>query len=274
MFQGIDCRALGSLTVFAICLGCASDTGDGQVPRSQTATGGSAGATVVNGGSGGSNTAGTGPAGTGTGGTSSGSAGTGIAGSGITGGTSSGSTGTGTAGSGTAGTGTAGTGSGGTSGNGTAAGMATITISSFSLTNCSESASVEDLEAKNDGLTAPKPTQSFSAGTLSIDYTVTGQYGQVAVDFSSVDMTGCGISITLTASSWPTCGVFAVPFFYDATAELVAPYESGAMLFVGEEVSGESATIDFVPMDVTMSSVARVGINFYNCPDSVVAADL
>ncbi len=188
-----------------------------------------------------------------------------------------GSGGSGTAGTATAGTtGTSGTSStGGTTGSTDAAGTAVITVSAFELTSCTQTASVGELEAKNDGLTAPKPTQSFSDGTMTIDYTVTGQYGQLALDFSEVDMTDCGISVTLSASSWPECGVYAVPFFYDATAALVAPYDSGAMQFVGEEISNQSGAVTmlFQP-GITLAKVARVGINFYNCPDSVVVGDL
>ncbi len=169
---------------------------------------------------------------------------------------------------------------GGEEGTGTSPiGTAVIDISAFALTGCSQTVSATDLAAKNNGLTAPKPTQSFADGVFTVDYTSAGQYGQVGIDFpdTGVDLTGCTLSVTLSASSWPACGVYAVPFFYDGTLGTVAPYDAGAARFVGEQVSnlnGASASIAFKATGAALTMVGRVGLNVYNCPTSVTVGDL
>lgn len=211
--------------------------------------------------------------------TSSSSGGAAAGGNGTVGGAGgSGASNSNVGGGGAGGNGSGGNGSGGGSagGEGTAAGLAEIEIESFSLVDCGASTSAALLEAKSDGLTVPKPAQSYAGGTLSIEYTVSGQFGQVGIDFEDVDMEGCGISVMVKAASSPTCGVYAVPFFYDQEEGLIAPYDAVGERFVGEEVSGlaETATITFAPEQVTLGAVARVGVNFYNCPASVTAGDL
>jgi hypothetical protein len=152
-----------------------------------------------------------------------------------------------------------------------------LTVTSFSLTSCSATASASELAAKSDGLTDPKPTQSYANGTLSVDYTVPGQYAQVGVDFTGADMTGCGLSVTVRAESWPGCGVYVVPFFYDMAGGLIAPFDTQRMQFVGEEASnqgGGSIDIAFTPAGAMLTAVGRVGLNVYNCADSVIVSDL
>lgn len=253
-------------------MGCAASsdsgpTGSGNTPglAGQGNAGGGAGGTVAT-GAGGTNAsaAGTTASNTGGGGMSSGSAGT---------------LGSGTGGSpGAAGTST---GTGGTGGSGDPSGpsgTATIAITTFSLSGCTQMAALADLDAKNNGLTDPKPTQSYSAGTLTVDYTVTGQYGQVGIDFTgdSTDLTGCTINATVQATAAPGCGVYAVPFFFDENLGTVAPYDASSSKFVGEQISGLStpATLTFEADGAMLTKVGRIGLNFYNCASSVTPGDL
>jgi hypothetical protein len=256
--------AVGALAL-AFCDGCATNTDPGSTLR--PSDGGSSTESA------GSGTAGGGQSSSGAGGTDNGGADVGVAGTAIggsdetTGGTAFGGSTSDTGGSDT-----------GVTIGPSPAGTATISISSFSLTGCSVTATATDLAAKDNGLTAPKPTQSYISGTFTVNYTVTGQYGQVGVDLPMPsDLSACTISATLSATASPPCGVFAVPFFYDATLGTVAPYDMGKGRFVGEEISdlnGASATINFKASGATLSTVSRVGINVYNCPDSVTVGDL
>jgi hypothetical protein len=242
--------------------GCAASTEEPPPPDpSSSGTGGAAG------GSGGASAGGS--SGTATGG--SGGATTGGSAGATTGG-SSGKSGAGGS-SGASGT----SGSGGTGGTSSGSGAAVLTVMSFSLTSCTQTASAAELAAKSDGLTDPKPTQSYADGTLNVDYTVPGQYAQVGVDFAGADMTGCGISVTVRAQSWPSCGVYVVPFFYDMTGGLIAPFDQQRMQFVGEEASnqgGGSIDIAFLPSGALLTAVGRVGLNVYNCAESVIVSDL
>jgi hypothetical protein len=256
-FVGARSFALSVAALSAFGCAAGSDeapTPDGSGGTSSGTTGGSSGTST-----GGSSSTTGGSSGTSTGG-ASGTSGTG--GSGGSGG-ASGSSGS--------------NGTGGSGGSASGVGEAVLTVTSFSLTSCSQSASASELAAQADGLTDPKPTQSYADGVLSVDYTTPGQYAQVGVNFAGADMTGCGISVTVRAESWPGCGVYVVPFFYDMTGGLIAPYDTQRAQFVGEEASnqgGDAIDIAFAPAGATLTAVGRVGLNVYNCAESVIVSDL
>ncbi len=245
-------------------VGCAASSDSG--PTGSGNTPGLAGQSNASGGSGGTGSVSTGGV-PGVAGTSASSAG----GGGSSSGGSLGASGsTGTVGS---------SGTSGSTGDGTGpAGTATISITTFSLSGCSQMAALADLDAKDNGLTDPKPTQTYSAGTLTVDYTVSGQYAQVGIDFAgdATDLTGCTINATVQATAAPGCGVYAVPFFFDENLGTVAPYDMNGAKFVGEQISDlqTPATISFEADGAMLTNVGRIGINFYNCASSVTPGDL
>ncbi len=255
-------------------MGCAASSDSGPTAGSGNTPG------LAGQGNAGSGTAGTGVTGAG-GTTATGTGGTNAAAGALgttTGGSASGSAGApGTAGS----LGASGSGSGTAGGTGdptSPAGTAAIAITTFSLSGCSQTVALADLDAKANGLTDPKPTQSYAAGTLTVDYTVTGQYAQVGIDFTgdATDLTGCTINATVQATAAPGCGVYAVPFFFDENLGTVAPYDSSGGKFVGEQISDlqTPATMSFTADGAMLTKVGRIGLNFYNCASSVTVGDL